>query len=54
MIRKTERFFIKRINKSTSFGFDTQYMKRTTYWLFFIIPIFTKDEFIKGDYEKLW
>lgn len=52
MIRKTERFFIKRINRNTTRSYDTQHIKRTTYWLFFIFPIFIKDEVIKGDYER--
>lgn len=53
MIRKTERYFTKRINKKNSLVHDAQYIKRTSYWFLFIIPIFTKDEIIKGDYERL-
>ena len=56
MIRKTEKHYTKRIRKykgvnRTYDEYGTQYIKKTTYWLLFIIPIFIKNEVVKGDYE---
>jgi hypothetical protein len=52
MVRKTEKWFIKKVNKIGKQYYGSQNVKRTTYWLFWIIPIFSKDEVIKGDYER--
>lgn len=56
MIKKTEKYYIKRIRtyKGSTRKFDkygTQNIKITKYWLFFIIPIFVKQEVLRGDYE---
>ncbi|ADZ20274.1 hypothetical protein BJV85_002773 [Clostridium acetobutylicum] len=50
IIRKKERYFIRHINKRVSYA-DRQKIKRTTYYLFWVIPIFIKDEIVGGDYE---
>jgi hypothetical protein len=56
MLRKTEKYFKKRINErhrgKTYYMYDLQYIKRTTYWLLWIIPIFSKEEVQKGEYEN--
>jgi hypothetical protein len=52
MLRKTEKYYVKRINKICDSFYGSQQRKRTTWWLFFIIPIFIKDELIRGDYES--
>lgn len=52
MFRKTERFFKKKVLTYKSLKeYGTQNIKRTTYWLFWVIPVFTKDEVVSGDYE---
>ena len=56
MIRKTERYFKKRVTRYKSAlkkfnEYGQQNIKRTTYWLFWIVPIFIKDEVQSGDYE---
>lgn len=56
MIRKTEKYYTKRVctNKSSIKGFNnygSQSIKKTTYWLFWIVPIFSKREIIGGSYE---
>lgn len=58
MIRKTERYYIKRVvthkamTKRSFNEYGRQQRKRTTYWLFYIIPIFISDEVVGGDYEN--
>lgn len=55
MIRQTEKWFIRKINKVNRGSFtdyEKQYVRRTTFWLLWIIPIFTKDEVVKGQYEN--
>jgi len=52
MIRKTERVFVKKINKIGDSYLGRQGIRRTTYWLLWIIPIFTKDEVVTGDLER--
>ena len=59
MIRKTEKYYTKRIRKykgvnRTYDEYGTQYIKKTTYWLLFIIPIFIKNEVVKGDYVDIY
>ncbi len=56
MVRKTEKYYIKKIKtykskyrKFNSYG--EQKVKRTTYWLFLVIPIFIKEEVLKGEFE---
>lgn len=52
MIRKTESHFRKSIRKNEVFDkYGYQYIKRTTYWLFWIFPIYSSDEVVSGDYE---
>ncbi|AMQ66540.1 DNA/RNA helicase-like protein [Bacillus phage Shbh1] len=51
MVRVTERYYIKKINKLLGKYYGKQQRKRTTYWLFWILPIFSKDEVVSGDYE---
>lgn len=51
MIRKTEKYYTKRVNKIGDSYYGQQCRKRTIYWFLFIIPIFVKDEVIRGDYE---
>lgn len=56
MIRKTEKYYKKRVrtfkgwNRSlNTYGYN--YMKKTTYWLFYIVPIFVTNEVQKGVYQ---
>lgn len=51
MFKKTERFYIKRINKMGNHYYGRQKHKRTTYWFLFILPVFITDEVIEGDCE---
>ena len=56
MIRKTEKYYKKKIitykSKIKEFNeYGKQNIKRTTCWLFFIIPIFIKEEVLNGEYE---
>lgn len=55
MIVKREKYFIRYFKKYISDKFNTasQECKRTSYWLFGIIPVFIKTEILKGDYERL-
>ncbi|MET3505543.1 hypothetical protein [Halalkalibacter oceani] len=46
MIRKTEKYYFKKVGY-----YGKQKRKSTTYWLLWILPIFTKDEILGGDYE---
>jgi hypothetical protein len=52
MIRKTEKYYRKEINKIGKNYYGSQSIKRTTYWFLWIIPVFVKNEIISGDYEQ--
>lgn len=49
MIIKREKFYIKRIN---GIMYDMQKRKRTSFWLFGIIPLYIKEEVLSGNYER--
>jgi hypothetical protein len=51
MFKKTEKWFIKKINKINNSTFDKQQIRKTTYWLLFI-PMYIKYEVVSGDYER--
>lgn len=52
MMVRTEKYYIKKINRLNDFNYSTQKRKRTTYLLLGIIPIFISDELIEGSYER--
>lgn len=52
MIKVTEKLYIKKINKIGFNYYEKQKRKRTTYWLFWIIPILVLDKVISGNYEN--
>lgn len=47
MVVKREKLYIKRINGNM----QMQKRKKTSFWLFGIIPLYIKDEVLSGDYE---
>lgn len=49
MIVKREKYYVKRINGSL---YDRQRRKKTSFWLFGIIPLYIKTEVLSGDYER--
>ena len=51
MIVKREKLFIKRINKISKTIYDIQKIKRTSFLLLGIFPLYIKDEIISGNYE---
>ena len=55
MIIKREKYFKKwvRINNYDKLWEKKgiQYRKRTSFWLFGIIPIYIRNEVVKGDYQ---
>lgn len=48
MIVKREKYYVKRINGNP---YDGQRRKKTSFWLFGVIPLYVKDEVLSGDYE---
>lgn len=50
MIVKREKYYTKRFGKIGTY-YKKQQRKRTSFWLFGIIPLYIKDEVISGDYE---
>lgn len=52
MLVKREKYFIKRINKINKTFYGEQKIKRTSYWLVGIIPLYIKNEVINGDWER--
>jgi hypothetical protein len=55
MIVKREKYYKKWVRKNDYDRFwvkkGRQYMKRTSFWLFGIIPIYISNEVISGDYQ---
>lgn len=51
MLIKREKYYKKKINKSGTWYYELQRRKRTSFWLFGIIPLYIKDEYISGDFE---
>lgn len=53
MIIKREKYYIKHFKKDSysKYKDGKQYLKRTSYWLFGIIPLYIKIEVQSGDYE---
>lgn len=53
MFVKREKYFVKRWKSASYMDFrdKSQRCKRTSYWLFGIIPVFIKTEVIGGDYQ---
>jgi len=52
MIVKREKYYTKYWNTGNSiYDHHSQKRKRTTYWLFGIIPVFINIEVLSGDYE---
>lgn len=54
MIKKTERYYTRRFRtyRGSSRKFDeykVHELKKTTYWIFCIIPIFIKEELLHGN-----
>lgn len=45
MIRKT----VKRFTQKSKGGLFTEIMERETYWLFFVIPIYIRENIIKDN-----
>ena len=52
MIVKREKYYIKKINKIGNTYYGSQKIKRTSFWLLGIIPLYIKNEVVSGDYEK--
>ncbi len=51
MIVKREKYYVKRINRIGAYS-ESQNRKRTSFWLFGIIPLYIKDEVLSGAYER--
>lgn len=51
MIVKREKYYTKRFGKIGNTYYKQQQRKRTSFWLFGIVPLYIKDEVISGDYE---
>lgn len=54
MLVKKEKYYLKKINRQGKYrtSYDTQKMKKTTYLLFGVIPIFVNYEVVGGEYER--
>lgn len=52
MIIKKEKYYLKIINRRGRYIYDTQRVKRTSYLLLGILPLYIKHEVISGSYER--
>ena len=52
MIVKREKCFIKKVNKIGRKYFGKQKIKRTSFWLLGVIPLYIRNEIIGGDWEN--
>ena len=52
MIVKREKYFIKKVNKIGRKYFGQQKIKRTSFWLLGVIPLYIRNEIIGGDWEN--
>ena len=51
MIVKREKYYVKYLGKY-AYKMSKQFIKRTSYWLFGIIPLYIKNEVQDGEYER--